>query len=137
MPFKSKAQQKWMFMHYPGMAERWAKHTKNIKALPEKVKKKQYKYKIDNKMRGAVGEIDYDKKVIRINKKKAKKRGPGEVLKTIKHEVDHLNHPRMHEKTVYKREKNTPKLPKKTKAKLYSLFNQKKFNNQIKKTFNL
>jgi hypothetical protein len=96
---------------------------------------KGYKFKIDNKLIGAVGEIDYDKKTIRINKSKAKKRGSGEVLKTIKHEVDHMKHPKMHEKTVYAREKNTPKLPKKTKAKLYSLFNKRKYNNQLKKTF--
>lgn len=43
MPFKSKAQQKWMFAaeargEVPkGTAERWAKHTKNIKSLPARV----------------------------------------------------------------------------------------------------
>lgn len=40
MPFKSKAQQKWMFANDPKMAKKWAKHTPNIKALPEKAKKK-------------------------------------------------------------------------------------------------
>ncbi|MCJ7804933.1 hypothetical protein MUP35_04365 [Patescibacteria group bacterium] len=141
MPFKSKAQQKWMFVHHPKMAERWAKHTKNIKALPEKVKKRDelvdWKFTVDNKMKDGVGETDYNKKLVRVNKVKAKKRGSGEVLKTIKHEVDHIKHPKMHEKTVYKREKDTLKLPKKTKAKLYRLFNQKKFDKQIKKTFKL
>ena len=45
MPFKSKAQQKWMFAAEArgevkkGTAERWAKHTKSIKSLPKKVKK--------------------------------------------------------------------------------------------------
>jgi hypothetical protein len=48
MPFKSKAQQKWMFAAEAkgeikkGTAERWAKHTPNIKALPKKAKKKRY-----------------------------------------------------------------------------------------------
>ncbi len=37
MPFKSKSQQRWMFANKPGMAERWADHTPDIKALPEKV----------------------------------------------------------------------------------------------------
>ncbi len=37
MPFKSKAQQRWMFANKPRMAKRWAKETKDIKALPEKV----------------------------------------------------------------------------------------------------
>ena len=45
MPFKSKSQQKFMFSaekrgEIPkGTAKRWAKHTKNIKSLPERVKK--------------------------------------------------------------------------------------------------
>jgi hypothetical protein len=44
MPFKSKAQQRWMFAaeergEVPaGTAARWAHHTKNIKKLPEKKK---------------------------------------------------------------------------------------------------
>jgi hypothetical protein len=41
MPFKSKAQQKWMFAKKPKMAEKWAKETPNIKKLPAKVKKKK------------------------------------------------------------------------------------------------
>lgn len=45
MPFKSRSQQKWMFSAQSrgdlpkGTAERWAHHTKNIKKLPEHVKK--------------------------------------------------------------------------------------------------
>lgn len=37
MPFKSKAQQRFMFAQHPEMAKRWAEHTPNIKDLPEKV----------------------------------------------------------------------------------------------------
>ena len=41
MPFKSKAQQRWMFAKKPAMAKRWAKETPNIKKLPQhKAKKK-------------------------------------------------------------------------------------------------
>jgi hypothetical protein len=36
VPFESKAQQRWMFANKPRMAERWADHTPDIKALPEK-----------------------------------------------------------------------------------------------------
>jgi hypothetical protein len=35
MPFKSKAQQAWMFVHMPALAKKWAKHTKNWK-LPRR-----------------------------------------------------------------------------------------------------
>ena len=40
MPFKSKAQARWMFANKPAMAKKWAKHTKSIKKLPKKKKKK-------------------------------------------------------------------------------------------------
>jgi hypothetical protein len=36
MPFKSKAQQRWMFATNPDEARKWADETKNIKDLPEK-----------------------------------------------------------------------------------------------------
>ncbi len=48
MPFKSRAQMRWMFAaekrgEVPkGTAERWAKHTPNIKKLPEKKKKRKW-----------------------------------------------------------------------------------------------
>lgn len=41
MPFKSKRQQRWMFANKPRMAKRWAEHTPNIKALPERAKAKK------------------------------------------------------------------------------------------------
>ena len=41
MPFKSKQQQKFMFVKHPEIAKRWAKETKNIKKLPKKVSKKK------------------------------------------------------------------------------------------------
>ena len=40
MPFKSKKQAKFMFANMPKIAKRWAKHTKNIKKLPNRVKRK-------------------------------------------------------------------------------------------------
>lgn len=50
MPFKSKAQQRFMFAaesrgELPkGTAERWADHTPNIKKLPEKVRHKKHAF---------------------------------------------------------------------------------------------
>jgi hypothetical protein len=40
MPFKSKAQVRFMYSQHPEIAKRWAKETLKIKKLPEKVKKK-------------------------------------------------------------------------------------------------
>ena len=42
-PFVSKAQVKYMFSQEPKIAQRFAKETKSIKALPKKVKKKRGK----------------------------------------------------------------------------------------------
>jgi len=39
MPFKSKAQEAFMYSKHPGIAARWSKETKNEKSLPEHVKK--------------------------------------------------------------------------------------------------
>lgn len=41
MPFKSKSQQRFMFARHPELAKEFAEHTKNIKKLPEKVKRKK------------------------------------------------------------------------------------------------
>jgi hypothetical protein len=41
MPFKSKAQQRFMFAKHPNIAKRWAKHTKKIKDLPDSKRKKK------------------------------------------------------------------------------------------------
>ena len=38
MPFKSQAQQRWMFARHPEMATRWAAETPNMKRLPDHVK---------------------------------------------------------------------------------------------------
>jgi len=43
MPFKSKAQMRKLFATEPEVAERWAKHTPDIKSLPEKAPKKKEK----------------------------------------------------------------------------------------------
>jgi hypothetical protein len=43
MPFKSKAQQGYMFSKMPKTAKKWAKETPNMKALPKKAPKKRSK----------------------------------------------------------------------------------------------
>lgn len=40
MPFKSKAQQGFMFSQMPKVAKRWAKETPNMKSLPARAAKK-------------------------------------------------------------------------------------------------
>jgi len=44
MPFKSKAQAKWMFSNKPEMAKEWASHT-NMKKTPKKAAGKAMKAK--------------------------------------------------------------------------------------------
>lgn len=38
MPFKSKAQQRYMFAKHPKLAEEFAEETPNMKKLPERIK---------------------------------------------------------------------------------------------------
>ncbi len=40
MPFKSKAQQGFMFAKHPKIAKRWAKETPRMKSLPARASKK-------------------------------------------------------------------------------------------------
>jgi hypothetical protein len=53
MPFKSKAQQGYMFANMPKTAKKWAKETtkKQYKALPKKVKKTKSKAKASKRRR--------------------------------------------------------------------------------------
>lgn len=43
MPFKSKAQQRFMFARMPETAKKWAKETGSMKSLPARAKKKAKK----------------------------------------------------------------------------------------------
>jgi hypothetical protein len=56
---------------------------------------------VDNRMKSS-GDIDFDRKVIRVNQSRS--RGEvGGVLDTQVHEELHRKHPRMHESTVTKK----------------------------------
>lgn len=57
MPFKSKAQQRYMFAVHPEMAKEWAKETPDFKSLPEKVKKKPKKKKTRKKTAADIRKI--------------------------------------------------------------------------------
>jgi len=94
-----------------------------MKVLTNKMLKKMYKRKTDNRMH-SFGDTDIDKKVIRINKKKAKKQGTkGEILDSIVHEAYHAKHPKAHEKTTRKKTKKIiERLNKKQKRSYYRLF---------------
>ena len=86
-------------------------------------KKKGKKRKVDNRMR-AFGDTDLETGVIRINKKKNKKAGKGELIDTIVHEEMHLAHPKMHEKTIKRKTKaKVKKLSNKRKRRLYNRYN--------------
>jgi hypothetical protein len=54
MPFKSKAQQRFMFATNPEMAKKWAKETKDFKKLPEHVKEANLIRLIVQSLRGKV-----------------------------------------------------------------------------------
>lgn len=75
----------------------------------------------------AYGETDFDRGIIRINKKKAqksRKRGVrGELIDTIVHEELHVMHPNKGERKIIKLTKKALKnMSDKTKQKFYSLY---------------
>lgn len=43
MPFKSKAQMRWMFANRPATAKRWAKHTtrRQMRSLPQRRRRRR------------------------------------------------------------------------------------------------
>lgn len=101
--------------------------------MKSRKKSKKWKYKTDNKMR-AFGEADFDKKIIRINKKVSKKAAKSKkkiysfpkkestVINSLVHETMHKDHPKMHEKTVRRKSAILVKrLSKKARAKYYNL----------------
>ena len=72
------------------------------------------------------GEIDFEKKVIRVNKPGSKKHKGG-IIDTVVHEDMHRLHPRMSEKVV--RKKTATKIERmssKSKTKQYSKLKRKK-----------
>lgn len=42
MPFKSKAQARWMYANDPKMAKKWAAHTRDMKRLPDKKESREH-----------------------------------------------------------------------------------------------
>lgn len=92
--------------------------------MGKKRQKHSYKYVVDNKMRN-YGDIDTDKRIIRINKKASRQwskehRGAG-LLDSIVHEETHRKHPRMGEKAIKRKTKQQVKhMSKRQKAKSYS-----------------
>ena len=94
---------------------------------------KKWTYKKDNKLRGAYGETDYKKKLVRINIKRHKKRKAGKIkdgiskkdatiINTLVHERLHVNHPKMHEDRIRKLTKfKLKRMSPKEKMKLYAL----------------
>ena len=91
----------------------------------------KWKRKVDNKLKGAFGETDFDKKVIRINKKrhissKAWSSTPKRdrtLINTIAHEEGHRLHPRMLEKNIRKlARKQVISMTSRQKQKLYNRY---------------
>lgn len=52
MPFRSKAQARYMYSQHPKLAKEFASHTKSIKSLPEKVSKMKIKSKLGAYLNG-------------------------------------------------------------------------------------
>lgn len=81
---------------------------------------KKYKRVVDNKMPWQ-GEIDEDKKIIKVNKKKSKEKSS--IIDTIVHEELHRKYPKMSEKEIKEMTKEKCKnMSEEEKAKYYKLY---------------
>lgn len=102
-------------------------------------KKKGWKFTTNNKLRGAYGETNFNKKTVQINKKKHKnkkalqkerryntlKDGTESILDTIGHELGHVANPNAGERKIAKRaKKGIKKLSTRAKKKMYRLFSK-------------
>lgn len=97
--------------------------------MTEQLRRAMAKFVVDNKMRGAVGEADTETGRIRINKKAHKNKrimkGFPEkdrtLINTLVHEKMHVDHPKMHEKTVRKNTRSkVERMSRKQKARYYA-----------------
>lgn len=92
------------------------------------MKKRKPKLSVDNKLKGKYGEATIEKgkpAVVKINVRKHKGNRE-ELADTIKHELMHVKHPKMHEKTV--RKAMPEKMSKSEEDKLISKLRMKKLN---------
>ncbi len=78
----------------------------------------------DNKMKW-YGDIDEEKKTIRVNKSKKKNKKKGDIIDTIVHEEMHKTNPNMYEKTVRKQtKKKLKRMSQNQKKKLYLTYRE-------------
>lgn len=118
-----------------------SKHTNNRHLntedlLSKGMNPKQWKFKTDNKLRGAYGETNFDTKTVLINKKKHKDKkmlkserrynrlpdGTESILDTIEHEKGHILKPKATERQVEKSAKTrVKKMSPQQKKKAYAL----------------
>lgn len=88
--------------------------------------KKKYKISVNNRLKGFFGQMDPRTNRIEINVKKHKG-DRAELASTIKHEIMHVNHPKMTEKQVYKKTAKT-KIPIQEQSKLIAKLRRKTLN---------
>lgn len=87
---------------------------------------KKFKIGVNNKLKGALGQMDPKTNVVEINVK-AHKGNRAELASTIKHELMHVKHPKMTEKEVYKKTAKT-KIPPMEQTQLISKLRNKKLH---------
>lgn len=112
------------------------RHLSNGDLLDKGMNPKRWKFKVDNKLRGAYGQTDFDTKTVLINKKKHKNKkmlakerkyhrlpdGTESILDTIEHEKGHILKPKASEtKVETAATKRVAKMSPRQKKKAYAL----------------
>lgn len=91
--------------------------------------KKKAKIVVNNKLKGAFGDMNPKTNEVRINVKKHKG-DKAELASTIKHEMLHVKYPKMTEKEVYKKSRKT-KMSEKEQNKYLSKLKRKSINYKV------
>lgn len=115
------------------------RHLSSDDLLSKGMNPKRWKFKVDNKLRGAYGQTDFATKTVLINKKKhkdkkmlAKERkyhrlpdGTESIIDTIEHELGHIRKPNASEGAVEKSAtKRVARMSPRAKQKTYALLNR-------------
>lgn len=92
------------------------RHLSDKELLQKGMNPRRWKFKVDNKLKGAYGETNFDTKTVLINKKKHKDKkmlknerryhrlpdGTESIIDTIEHELGHVRNPKATERQVEK-----------------------------------
>lgn len=131
MPFRSKAQERFLFARHPSIAKEFANATPKGARLPERIKKKKKPSIIVKNHLKEFGNYNERTRRIEINVKKHKG-DRAQLADTIDHELNHVKHPRASERWIRKKtHRDDMKMSYEDKNRLLAKIRMKKLNYRV------